>query len=122
VSASVLSSALAGVDALPVEVEVDISGGVPRLKTVGLSEGAVRESQERVKAAIRNSGYEFPNRKITINLAPADTRKEGSSFDLPIALAILAAASGALSAERMRNHLIRASSRSRSPPPAAITS
>lgn len=91
-SASVLSSALAGVDAFPVEVEVDISGGMPQLKTVGLAEGAVRESQERVKAAIRNSGYEFPNRKMSINLAPADTRKEGSSFDLPIALAILAAA------------------------------
>src|SRR5262245_33665046 len=63
----------------------------PQLRTVGLAEGAVREAQERVKAAIKNSGYEFPNRKITINLAPADTRKEGSSFDLPIALAILAA-------------------------------
>ena len=106
-SASVLSSALAGVDAFPVEVEVDISGGMPQLKTVGLAEGAVREAQERVKAAIKNSGYEFPNRKITINLAPADTRKEGSSFDLPIALAILAANTGALSAERMRNYLIQ---------------
>ncbi|HZZ08381.1 MAG TPA: magnesium chelatase domain-containing protein, partial [Candidatus Binataceae bacterium] len=104
-SASVLSSALAGVDAFPVEVEVDISGGLPQLKTVGLAEGAVREAQERVKAAIKNSGYEFPNRKITINLAPADTRKEGSSFDLPIALAILAANTGALNAERMRNYL-----------------
>jgi magnesium chelatase family protein len=95
------------VDAFPVEVEVDISGGVPQLRTVGLAEGAVREAQERVKAAIKNSGYEFPNRKITINLAPADTRKEGSSFDLPIALAILAASTGALSAERIRNYLIQ---------------
>ena len=67
----------------------------------------MREAQERVKAAIKNSGYEFPNRKITINLAPADTRKEGSSFDLPIALAILAASTGSLSAERMRNYLIQ---------------
>ena len=66
-----------------------------QLRTVGLAEGAVREAQERVKSAIKNSGYEFPNRKITINLAPADTRKEGSAFDLPIALAILAA-NGAL--------------------------
>jgi magnesium chelatase family protein len=107
VPASVLSSALAGVDAFPVEVEVDISGGVPALKTVGLAEGAVREAQERVKAAIKNSGYEFPNRKITINLAPADTRKEGSSFDLPIALGILAASSGALSHDRIRNYLIQ---------------
>jgi magnesium chelatase family protein len=107
VPASVLSSALAGVDAFPVEVEVDISGGIPALKTVGLAEGAVREAQERVKAAIKNSGYEFPNRKITINLAPADTRKEGSSFDLPIALGILAASSGALSHDRMHSYLIQ---------------
>ncbi|HEV2169957.1 MAG TPA: YifB family Mg chelatase-like AAA ATPase, partial [Candidatus Binatus sp.] len=106
-SASVLSSALAGVDAFPVEVEVDISGGVPKLTTVGLAEGAVREAQERVKAAIKNSGYEFPNRKITINLAPADTRKEGSSFDLPIALAILAASTVTLSAERIHSYLIQ---------------
>jgi magnesium chelatase family protein len=107
VPASVLSSALAGVDAFPVEVEVDIAGGVPALKTVGLAEGAVREAQERVKAAIKNSGYDFPNRKITINLAPADTRKEGSSFDLPIALGILAASTGALNPERMHNYLIQ---------------
>jgi magnesium chelatase family protein len=106
VPASVLSSALAGVDAFPVEVEVDIAGGLPTLKTVGLAEGAVREAQERVKAAIKNSGYEFPNRKITINLAPADTRKEGSSFDLPIALGILAANTGTLNLERMHNYLI----------------
>ena len=105
--ASVLSSALAGVDAFPVEVEVDISGGVPALKTVGLAEGAVREAQERVKAAIKNSGYEFPNRKITINLAPDDTRKEGSSFDLPIALGILAASSSALNHDRIHNYLIQ---------------
>lgn len=99
--ASVLSSSLLGVDAVAVEVEVDISQGLPMLKTVGLAEGAVREAQERVKAAIKNSGYEFPNRKITINLAPADTRKEGSAFDLPIALGILTA-NGAVT---RRNHL-----------------
>jgi magnesium chelatase family protein len=106
VPASVLSSALAGVDAFPVEVEVDIASGLPTLKTVGLAEGAVREAQERVKAAIKNSGYEFPNRKITINLAPADTRKEGSSFDLPIALGILAANTGTLNLERIHSYLI----------------
>lgn len=104
--ASVLSSALAGVDAFPVEVEVDIAGGLPTLKTVGLAEGAVREAHERVKAAIKNSGYEFPSRKITVNLAPADTRKEGSAFDLPIALGILAANTGTISFERMHNYLI----------------
>jgi len=106
VPASVLSSALAGVDAFPVEVEVDISNGLPALKTVGLAEGAVREAQERVKAAIKNSGYEFPNRKITVNLAPADTRKEGSAFDLPIALGILAAGASPMDPERIRNHLV----------------
>ena len=101
-------------DAFPVEVEVDISGGMPQLKTVGLAEGAVREAQERVKAAIKNSGYEFPNRKITINLAPADTRKEGSSFDLPIALATWPPP-GALSPERMRNISIQGRTRARRP-------
>ncbi|MBF6568274.1 MAG: YifB family Mg chelatase-like AAA ATPase [Candidatus Binataceae bacterium] len=106
--ASVLSSALAGVDAFKVEVEVDIAPGVPYFKTVGLAEGAVREAQERVRSAIKNSGFEFPNRRIIVNLAPADTRKEGSSFDLPIALGILAATGVAenLSAERMNRYLI----------------
>jgi magnesium chelatase family protein len=103
--ASVLSSAIAGVDAFPVEVEVDISAGVPALKTVGLAEGAVREAQERVKAAIKNSGYDFPNRKITINLAPADTRKEGSAFDLPIALGIIAA-NNAMKRGRLGEYLV----------------
>ena len=103
--ASALSSAIFGVDAYPVEVEVDISNGLPALKTVGLAEGAVREAQERVKSAIKNSGFEFPNRKITINLAPADTRKEGSGFDLPIALGILAAA-GSIKAERLRQFIV----------------
>jgi magnesium chelatase family protein len=106
--ASVLSSALAGVDAFKVEVEVDISSGMPGLKTVGLAEGAVREAQERVRSAVKNSGYEFPNRRITINLAPADTRKEGSAFDLPMALGILAAngLGAGLGVERMRRYLV----------------
>jgi len=103
--ASVLSSSLVGIDALPVEVEIDISNGLPILKTVGLAEGAVREATERVKSAIKNTGYEFPNRKITVNLAPADTRKEGSSFDLPIALGILAA-TGHLKRDRLRDYLV----------------
>jgi magnesium chelatase family protein len=102
----VLSTALNGVDAYAVEVEVDISTGVPVLKTVGLAEGAVREAQERVKSAIINSGYEFPNRRITINLAPADTRKEGSAFDLPIALGMLAASGVITNRERIRRYLV----------------
>ena len=89
--AKVLSSAVIGIDAYVVEVEVDISQGLPSFTTVGLPEGAVRESKERVKAAIKNSGYHFPSDRITVNLAPADIKKEGSAFDLPMALGILAA-------------------------------
>ena len=89
--AKVLSSAVLGIDGYIVEVEVDIAGGLPSFSTVGLPEGAVKESKDRVKAAIKNSGYEFPPRRITVNLAPADIKKEGSAFDLPIALGILSA-------------------------------
>ncbi|MBK5100172.1 MAG: YifB family Mg chelatase-like AAA ATPase [Desulfobacteraceae bacterium] len=89
--ARVLSSAVIGIDAYIVEVEVDISQGLPSFTTVGLPEGAVRESKDRVKAAIKNSGYHFPSDRITVNLAPADVKKEGSAFDLPMAIGILAA-------------------------------
>jgi magnesium chelatase family protein len=89
--AKVMSSAVIGIDAYIVEVEVDISQGLPSFATVGLAEGAVRESKERVKAAIKNSGYHFPPDRITVNLAPADVKKEGSAFDLPMAVGILAA-------------------------------
>ena len=89
--AKVLSSAVIGIDAYIVEVEVDISQGLPSFSTVGLPEGAVRESKERVKASIKNSGYQFPSDRITVNLAPADIKKEGSAFDLPMAIGILTA-------------------------------
>jgi magnesium chelatase family protein len=89
--AKVLSSAVMGIDAYVVEVEVDISQGLPSFSTVGLPEGAVRESKERVKAAVKNAGYHFPSDRITVNLAPADVKKEGSGFDLPMAVGILAA-------------------------------
>jgi len=89
--AKILSSAVMGIDAYVVEVEVDIAQGLPSFSTVGLPEGAVRESKERVKAAVKNSGFHFPSDRITVNLAPADIKKEGSAFDLPIALGILAA-------------------------------
>jgi magnesium chelatase family protein len=89
--AKVLSSAVIGIDAYVVEVEVDIARGLPSFSTVGLPEGAVRESKERVKAAVKNSGYQFPSDRITVNLAPADIKKEGTAFDLPMALGILAA-------------------------------
>ena len=89
--AKVLSSAVLGIDAYPVEVEVDITAGLPTFTTVGLPETSVKESKERVKSAINNSGYRFPDDRITVNLAPADIKKEGTGFDLPIALGILAA-------------------------------
>ena len=89
--ARVLSSAVIGIDACLVEVEVDISNGLPVFTTVGLPETSVKESRERVKAAINNSGYPFSDDRITVNLAPAGIKKEGTGFDLPIALGILAA-------------------------------
>ncbi len=89
--AKVLSGAVLGIDAYRVEVEVDINPGLPTFATVGLPEAAVKESKERVKSAIGNSGYRFPDDRITVNLAPADIKKEGTGFDLPIALGILAA-------------------------------
>ena len=73
---------LAGVEAQPVKVEVDIQAGLPYFEIVGLASTAIKEARERVRAAIKNSGFEFPNRKIIVNLAPADQRKEGSHFDL----------------------------------------
>ncbi|MCK4306638.1 YifB family Mg chelatase-like AAA ATPase [candidate division WOR-3 bacterium] len=90
--AKVNSSAVIGVDPYNVEVEVDISKGLPRYSTmVGLPDSAVKESKDRVKTAIKNSGFKFPVQLITVNLAPADIKKEGSNFDLPIALGILSA-------------------------------
>jgi magnesium chelatase family protein len=103
--AKVLSSAVIGIDAYTVEVEVDISQGLPSFATVGLPEGAVRESKERVKASVKNSGYSFPADRITVNLAPADVKKEGSAFDLPMALGILAA-TGLVSRSSYADHLV----------------
>jgi magnesium chelatase family protein len=102
--AKVLSSAVLGIDGYIVEVEVDIAGGLPSFSTVGLPEGAVRESKDRVKAAIKNAGYEFPPRRITVNLAPADIKKEGSAFDLPIALGILSA-QGVIPSDHLHDYL-----------------
>lgn len=85
------SVALLGLEGQKVKVEVDVSNGLPSLDIVGLPDAAVREAKERVRAAIKNSGFEFPIQRITINLAPADLRKEGPIFDLPIAVGILAA-------------------------------
>lgn len=87
--AKIYSSAVLGIDGVPVTVEVDIANGLPTFTTVGLPDGSVRESKDRVRAAIKNSGYQFPGKRVTVNLAPADLKKEGSSFDLPIALGLL---------------------------------
>ncbi len=81
-----------GIEAFPVHVEVDVTFGLPSFTMVGLPDPSVRESRDRVRSAIRNSGFEFPPHRITVNLAPADVRKAGASFDLPIALGVLAAA------------------------------
>jgi magnesium chelatase family protein len=89
--AKVHSAAVIGLEAYPVEVEVDISNGLPSFSIVGLPDKAIEEAKERVRSAIRNSGADFPAKRITVNLAPADIKKEGSAFDLAIALGILIA-------------------------------
>ena len=89
--AKVLSSSVLGIEAYPVEVEVDSTRGLPAFSTVGLPDNAVKESKERVRSAVKNSGYPFPTGKITVNLAPADIKKEGTTFDLPVAVGILLA-------------------------------
>ena len=85
------SAAVRGVEGYPVAVELDVSNGVPAYATVGLPDSAVRESRERVASAVRNSGYDFPARRITVNLAPAEHRKRGTQFDLPVGVGLLAA-------------------------------
>ena len=97
----VYSRALAGIEAPLVRVETHLSNGLPAFHIVGLPETAVRESKDRVRSAILNSHFDFPDRRITVNLAPADLPKEGGRFDLPIALGILTA-SGQVPAERLR--------------------
>ena len=87
----VKSIALHGLQGYLVHIQVDVSSGMPSFEIVGLPDISIKESKERVKSAIRNSGVEFLSRKIVVNLAPANTRKEGSIFDLPIALGILIA-------------------------------
>ena len=104
--AKVNSAAVLGVNAYKMDVEVNISYGLPtRSATVGLPDSAVKESKERVEAAIKNSGFEFPARRIIVNLAPADIKKEGSNFDLPIALGILTAL-GVIPKKRVSEFLI----------------
>src|SRR5579871_6733209 len=89
--AKCLSGAVVGLDGALVQVEIDISQGLPRFDIVGLPDAAISEARQRVRAAIRNSGLYFPDKRITANLAPADLKKEGPAYDLPIAVGILAA-------------------------------
>ena len=103
--ATLFSSSLLGIDAVPVAVEVDIAPGLPQFATVGLPDGAVKESKDRVKAGLKNAGYDFPARRITVNLAPADLKKEGAAFDLPISVGILAA-TGVIKGMKLKEYLI----------------
>ncbi|MDN5346663.1 MAG: magnesium chelatase family protein [Clostridia bacterium] len=95
------SLALQGLEGREVRVEVDVTNGLPAFNIVGLPDEAVREARERVRAAIKNSGFDFPARRITVNLAPGDIKKEGPAYDLPIALGVLAAC-GVISAEKLQ--------------------
>ncbi|MDP2941841.1 MAG: YifB family Mg chelatase-like AAA ATPase [Candidatus Omnitrophota bacterium] len=99
--AKVLSFGLVGMEAYPIEVEVDVSSGLPAVSFVGLADAAIRESKERVKSAIKNSGFRWPGERITVSLAPSDLKKEGACFDLAIALGILAATEQ-LNSERLQ--------------------
>jgi magnesium chelatase family protein len=103
--ARVWSATLLGIEAIQVGVEVDVSGGLPAIVVVGLPDLAVQEAKERVKAALKNAGLSMPMRRVVVNLTPADLRKEGPSFDLPISLGILAA-SEQVKAERLGDYLV----------------
>jgi magnesium chelatase family protein len=103
--AHVFSGAVLGIDAYLVGVEADVANGLPVFSTVGLPQGAVKEGKERVVAAIQNSGFLVPPRRITINLAPADVRKEGSAFDLPIAIGVLAG-TGQMETDRLEHFVL----------------
>ena len=100
------SSIIQGIDATGCEVEADVAtGGMGELKLVGLAETAVKESVSRIQAALRNSGYRWPGPKVTINLAPADVKKDSASFDLPIAMAVCIAG-GMFATEKIDDYLV----------------
>ncbi|MGE0354189.1 MAG: YifB family Mg chelatase-like AAA ATPase [Gemmatimonadales bacterium] len=103
--ARIRSAAVLGIEAYPVDVEVDITNGLPSFSTVGLPQGAVKEGRERVSAALHNADFSYPLKRITVNLAPADVRKDGSAFDLPIALGILVA-SGQVEGEVLDQYFV----------------
>src|SRR5260221_7579730 len=89
--ARVASAAVIGIEAAPIDVEVDVAVGLPGCNIVGLADAGVREGRVRIRGALENSGFKLPPRRITVNLAPADLRKDGAAFDLPIAVGMLSA-------------------------------
>ncbi len=99
------SASILGLEAHSIEIEVDIASGLPAVVVVGLPDVAVKESKDRIKSAIKNSSFDYPTRRITVNLAPADIKKEGPSFDLPTSLGLLAA-TGQLSPESLKDYII----------------
>lgn len=103
--AKVFSFGLLGIEPYPIAIEVDVARGLPAVTLVGMADTAVRESKERVKSAIKNSGFEWPGERITVNLAPSNIKKEGACFDLPIALGVLAATEQ-LDAQRLKDYFI----------------
>jgi len=103
--AKVESCATSGIDAYLGDVEVDVAGGLPAVSIVGLPDTAIRESRDRIRAAIKNSGFQFPQKRLTVNLAPANIKKEGAGFDLPIALGILVTG-GVIPEESLRGFII----------------
>jgi magnesium chelatase family protein len=100
--ATIFSSVNVGLEPCRVEVEVDVGAGIPSLTIVGLPDKAVEESKERVRLALKNSGFDFPQKKIVVNLAPADIKKEGPCYDLPIAIGVLVAG-GLIDPEKIKN-------------------
>lgn len=98
------SFGLIGLEAYPVEIEIDVTKGLPAVTLVGMTDTAIKESKERVRSAIKNSGFQWPSQRITVNLAPSDIKKEGSSFDLAIALGILAS-TGQINGELLKNYV-----------------
>ena len=103
--AKVESCCTSGIDAYLVDVEVDIANGLPSFSIVGLPDAAIRESRDRIRSAIKNSGFQFPQKRITVNLAPANIKKEGAGFDLPIAIGILVT-NGSLDQESLKDYII----------------
>ena len=106
--ANICTGAIKGIEGFEVRVEVDLAPGLPNLAVVGLPDVEVRESKERVNAAVRNSGFDFPSKRVTVNLSPAERRKSGTHFDLPMALGILVASDqlSAAAIDKLKNFLV----------------